>query len=168
MTRYEPKKRSAGVARLFSVAAAVAALLVPAAARAAIDGVTISRPQRSHLTAERRLRLDARRGVDLLLGLQPPARTMQLPGPTLIVNEGDTVTVTLTNALPAAAGNVSIVFPGHAGHATTGGVPGLLTREAPPGGSVTYTFTASRTRDLPLPQRDAAGPAGGDGPLRAR
>src|SRR5512140_2475277 len=30
---------------------------------------------------------------------------MQLPGPTLIVTEGQTVTVTLTNLLPAAAGN---------------------------------------------------------------
>jgi FtsP/CotA-like multicopper oxidase with cupredoxin domain len=36
----------------------------------------------------------------------------QLPGPTLIVNEGDTVTVVLTNNLPAAAGNTSILFPG--------------------------------------------------------
>jgi FtsP/CotA-like multicopper oxidase with cupredoxin domain len=36
----------------------------------------------------------------------------QLPGPTLIVNEGDVVTVNLTNNLPAAAGNTSILFPG--------------------------------------------------------
>ena len=37
---------------------------------------------------------------------------MQYPGPTLIVNQGATVTVTLKNELPAPAGNVSIVFPG--------------------------------------------------------
>ena len=37
---------------------------------------------------------------------------MQLPGPTLIVTEGQLVSVTLTNDLPTAAGNVSIVFPG--------------------------------------------------------
>ena len=37
---------------------------------------------------------------------------MQLPGPTLIVTEGQTVTVTLTNNLPKAAGNTSILFPG--------------------------------------------------------
>src|SRR3982074_2546996 len=37
---------------------------------------------------------------------------MQLPGPTLIVNEGDTVTVTLTNNLPPAAGTTSMLFPG--------------------------------------------------------
>src|ERR1700736_6521700 len=38
--------------------------------------------------------------------------TMQIPGPTLIVTEGQTITVNLTNALPAAAGNTSILFPG--------------------------------------------------------
>jgi len=65
---------------------------------------------------------------------------MQLPGPTLDVIAGVPVTVTLTNALPPAAGNVSAVFPGQQVTAT-GGVAGLLTQEAPPGGSVTYTFT---------------------------
>src|ERR1700736_530229 len=38
--------------------------------------------------------------------------TMQVPGPTLIVTEGQTVSVTLTNSLPTAAGNTSILFPG--------------------------------------------------------
>src|SRR5258708_33702395 len=38
--------------------------------------------------------------------------TMQLPGPTLIVNQGTPVTVALTNNLPVAAGNTSVVFPG--------------------------------------------------------
>lgn len=79
--------------------------------------------------------------------------TMQVPGPTLIVHQGDVVTVTLTNNLPAAAGNTSILFPGFqvctaalAGGvcpATPTGVPGLLTREAPHGGSVTYSFVAT-------------------------
>ncbi|GAC1328788.1 MAG: hypothetical protein NVSMB15_00540 [Steroidobacteraceae bacterium] len=68
--------------------------------------------------------------------------TMQIPGPTLIVNEGDTVTVTLTNALPTAAGNTSILFPGFQ-VTSTGGAAGLLTQEAAPGGTVTYTFTAT-------------------------
>jgi len=68
--------------------------------------------------------------------------TMQVPGPTLIVTEGQTVTVTLTNGLPAAAGNTSILFPGLTVTAT-GGVPGLMTQEAAPGGTVTYTFIAS-------------------------
>jgi len=67
---------------------------------------------------------------------------MQVPGPTLIVTEGQTVTVNLTNNLPSAAGNTSILFPGFTVTAT-GGVAGLLTEEAAPGGTVTYTFTAS-------------------------
>ena len=68
--------------------------------------------------------------------------TMQVPGPTLIVNEGDSVSVTLTNDLPPAAGNTSILFPGFQ-VATSGGAAGLLTQEAAPGSSVTYTFTAT-------------------------
>jgi len=66
---------------------------------------------------------------------------MQVPGPTLIVTEGSSVTITLTNNLPTAAGNTSILFPGFQ-VTGTGGVTGLLAQEATPGGSVTYTFTA--------------------------
>src|SRR3989440_2093615 len=68
--------------------------------------------------------------------------TMQVPGPTLVVTEGQTVTVTLTNNLPASAGNTSILFPGF-NVSASGGVQGLLTSEAVPGSTVTYTFTAS-------------------------
>jgi len=68
--------------------------------------------------------------------------TMQVPGPTIIVTEGQTVTVNLLNGLPTAAGNTSILFPGFTVTAT-GGVTGLLTQEAAPGTTVTYTFTAS-------------------------
>src|SRR6516162_5585359 len=67
--------------------------------------------------------------------------TMQVPGPTLVVTEGQTVTVTLTNNLPGAT-NASIVFPGFQVK-PSGGVPGLLTNEATPGTSVTYTFVAT-------------------------
>jgi hypothetical protein len=68
--------------------------------------------------------------------------TMQVPGPTLIVTEGATVTVNLTNNLPTAVGNTSILFPGFTVTAT-GGVVGLLTNEAAPGGTVSYSFVAS-------------------------
>jgi FtsP/CotA-like multicopper oxidase with cupredoxin domain len=68
--------------------------------------------------------------------------SMQVPGPTLIVTEGQTVTVNLTNNLPTAAGNTSILFPGFT-VTSTNGVGGLLTQEAAPGGTVTYKFTAS-------------------------
>ena len=73
---------------------------------------------------------------------------MQIPGPTLIVNQGQTVTVTLTNNLPAAAGNTSILFPGFS-VTTTGGVPGVLATEARNAScgtgcnTVTYSFEAN-------------------------
>jgi FtsP/CotA-like multicopper oxidase with cupredoxin domain len=67
---------------------------------------------------------------------------MQVPGPTLIVTEGQTVTVALTNNLPSVTGNTSIVFPGFQVTAT-GGTPGLLAQEAAPGATVTYSFTAT-------------------------
>ncbi len=69
--------------------------------------------------------------------------TMQVPGPTLVVTEGQIVTVHLTNNLPASAGNTSILFPGFALQPFTDGTPGLLTQEATHGSTVTYTFTAS-------------------------
>ncbi len=69
---------------------------------------------------------------------------MQYPGPTLIVNQGDSVTIHLRNTLPMP---VSIVFPGQSGVGASGGSPGLLTREAPAdngASTVTYTFTAAQ------------------------
>ncbi len=60
--------------------------------------------------------------------------TMQIPGPTLIVTQGQTVTVTLTNNLPVAAGNTSILFPGFQCDSTSGGVAGLLTTGGGAGG----------------------------------
>jgi Multicopper oxidase len=68
---------------------------------------------------------------------------MQVPGPTMIVQEGTQVTVNLTNALPLAAGNTSIMFPGMQ-VATSGGVSGRVTAEAAHGGTVSYTFTAGK------------------------
>jgi len=75
---------------------------------------------------------------------------MQVPGPTLIVTENTPFTVTLTNNLPPAVGNTSILFPGlnvttSCPTSTTALAPqqGLLTCEAVPGGAVTYTVTAT-------------------------
>lgn len=74
----------------------------------------------------------------------------QYPGPVLCVNEGDTVTVVLSNQL---AEDVSIMFPGQEGVLANGSAAqpqgsgaGLtsLTNVAPVGGSVTYSFVASR------------------------
>lgn len=68
--------------------------------------------------------------------------TMQLPGPTLIVTEGQAVTVTLTNNLPNGAGSTSIIFAGIPTTAS-GGVAGMLGQEAPPGGTITYTLNTT-------------------------
>lgn len=79
---------------------------------------------------------------------QPTCNTMQVPGPTMIVTEGQVVTISLTNNLPTAAGNTSLLFPGFdvstsCNASTPTGQQGLLTCEAAPGGTVTYTFIAS-------------------------
>jgi len=71
---------------------------------------------------------------------QQTTAKMQYPGPTLIVEQGATVTITLCNQLPT---KVSVIFPGQSGVTASGGTPGKVAMEAPPGGSVTYTFNAS-------------------------
>jgi FtsP/CotA-like multicopper oxidase with cupredoxin domain len=80
----------------------------------------------------------------LMWGYANGGNPMQYPGPTLIVQQGETITINLTNELPAAHGqNVSIVFPGQVVTAS-GGVAGALTNEVEPGGAaVTYTFEAT-------------------------
>lgn len=75
----------------------------------------------------------------------------QLPGPTLCVNQGATVTVTLRNLLREP---VSIAFPGQTGvqadgqpaqPVLSGGrITSLVKPAAASGGTVTYSFTASR------------------------
>jgi len=77
-----------------------------------------------------------------------PAGRPQFPGPTLLLTEGQTVTITLTNNLQVPT---SLLFPGMTGVTVTtnaafpaGPDPGLLTMETPPPGTVDYTFTASR------------------------
>jgi hypothetical protein len=141
MTRLKSKLFGAGVARLYSSVATVAVLLVSTSAYAGIDHQTIT-PGAVNLTASEGYISIADGGSVYSWGYSFDGSQMQLPGPTLVVTQNQIVTVTLTNNLPAAAGNVSIVFPGHDVTSTTG-VQGELTREAEPGNTVTYTFTAS-------------------------
>ena len=77
----------------------------------------------------------------------------QFPAPTLIINQGDIITINLKNGLSVVNGpvpNVSIVFPGH--DVTTSCIDGtadtcpegVLTKEAGIDGDVvSYTFTAT-------------------------
>jgi len=136
---------SAGLNRLLALSATMALSLLSVAANAAIQGIT---GPAFNLTAKPGYVSLADGGSIYSWGYNDSGATststlMQLPGPTLIVNENDIVTVTLTNSLPVAAGNTSIVFPGQVVMAS-GGVTGALTNEATPGSTVTYTFTASK------------------------
>ena len=144
--------RSSGL-RAVVVATAIVLLAVGSAgAQARIDGITgtsfsfsagageISTPDGSSLHFW---------GYEDTTGVANPFGVPQYPGPTLIVNQGDTVTVSLTNNLPIATGgttpvqNVSIVFPGQVVTAA-GTTDGLLTKESTgPADTVTYTFTAT-------------------------
>jgi manganese oxidase len=70
-----------------------------------------------------------------------PANVPQYPGPTLILNQNQEVSITLTSNLPYGQ-CTSMVFPGHAVSTAGGDRDGLLTRETCPGGAaVSYTFT---------------------------
>src|SRR5437879_9036949 len=148
-------KKATSMKRLLPLSCAALAVLLSAAAQAAAPGITgttfnltaapayISQPDGLSVyswgygctTASAAF-------VPPMPNVTPFCNTMQVPGPTLVVTEGQTVSVTLTNALPTAAGNTSILFPGF-NVTTSGGTTGLLTQEAAPGGTVTYTFTAS-------------------------
>lgn len=65
----------------------------------------------------------------------------QYPGPTLIVDQGDRITINLTNNLDVST---SMVFPGQTGVTSAGGdADGLVAREADSGSSVSYSFIAS-------------------------
>jgi hypothetical protein len=140
MTIFEQNKFSAGFTRMILTATMIMACTMPGIASAAIDGIT---GNIFNLTA-REGYISIADGGSVYSWGYTAGDTMQLPGPTLIVTEGVSVTVNLGNALPAAAGNVSIVFPGHTVTSTMGGVPGALTQEAPNGGTVSYTFTPGK------------------------
>ena len=118
---------------------AVLALVASPVTHAKVEGI---RGQSFDLSASDGYVSAADGGSIYTWGYSVNGSAMQLPGPTLIVTEGLPVTINLTNNLPKAAGNVSMVFMGQQVTAT-GGVSGALTNEAQNGGSVTYTFTPS-------------------------
>jgi len=143
-------KKAISIYRLFPVATMALALLFTATAHAAAPGI---KGQSFALTAQAAYlnQPDGEQvyswGYGCKLGFSPtfaptaiaaPAGgcpLMQVPGPTLIVTENQLVTITLINQLPTAAGNTSLLFPGF-NVTATGGVTGLLTQEAAPGGRV--------------------------------
>jgi FtsP/CotA-like multicopper oxidase with cupredoxin domain len=159
---YLNMRKPIAIARLIPVVMTAMALLLTATAQAAAPGITggvttpsfdltarpnfISQPDGSMVYSWGYGCNSAPAGFNPDSTKMPGATcpNMQVPGPTLIVTEGDIVTVTLTNNLPVAAGNTSILFPGFQLQSFTDGVPGLLTQEAAAGGGkVTYRFTVT-------------------------
>jgi FtsP/CotA-like multicopper oxidase with cupredoxin domain len=138
MTQLVHRMLHAGSTRFLMLIGALA-LSLPGISSAEIDGITGS----TFTLTAREGYISIADGGSVYSWGYTDGDTMQLPGPTLIVNQGDIVEITLNNALPSAAGNTSIVFPGHTVTSTSGGVPGTLTQEAANGGSVTYTFQAT-------------------------
>ena len=140
------------------------ALMLPAAAQAAAPGITGSDIQSDGAARQHQ---PTRRRAGVLMGLWLRRRPDGIracgdhqcklpddadPGPTLIVTEGQTVTVNLTNNLPTSAGNTSMLFPGFTVHQRAV-APGLLTQEAAHGQTVTYTFVGQLARHARLLQR---------------
>ena len=140
MTRFELNAFGAGIARLFTTVATVAALFLSTSAVAELDGIAADGGV--SLAAGEGYVSIADGGSVYSWGYSANGEAMQLPGPTLIVTAGATFDVTLSNNLPAAAGNVSIVFPGLTVNSVSGGVQGELAQEATSGSTVTYNVTA--------------------------
>jgi len=154
------KKATSMNHRLLCMASAAAALLMLASAHAAAPGVKgttftltaspayINQPDGQAIYSWG-YGCSATNGRAAPTTVAPPATgvcggVMQVPGPTLIVTENQSFSITLTNNLPTAAGNTSILFPGmNVTSPPTGGVRGLLTQEAAPGSSVTYHLVAT-------------------------
>jgi len=138
-------KRHCTGLRAAVVLAAVASTLGALPARASIDGLVGQTV--FDFTANADYINTGEGNVILFWGLANAASRTQYPAPTLILNQGDVVTVNLTNALGVST---SLVFPGQSGvTAVDTGLgactnQGILTCEAAPGGQVTYSFTASQ------------------------
>jgi FtsP/CotA-like multicopper oxidase with cupredoxin domain len=146
-------KMTISIKRLFPVVLGAMLLMVTASAHAAVPGITgpefnlvaspgyVSQPDGATVYSWGYGCLGAPAGYLPAAIDGAFCNEMQNPGPTLIVTQNAHVIVHLTNHLPAAAGNTSILFPGFQVTAT-GGEAGLLTTEAAPNGTVTYEFDA--------------------------
>jgi FtsP/CotA-like multicopper oxidase with cupredoxin domain len=142
LTRGSKRRALLGVGPLLACAAVAVALLWPAAAATVppATGIVCSAGSTVDLaTATGHVATPDGNSI-FMWGYKLAGGSFQMPGPTICVTEGATVTVNLTNTLSEP---VSIVFPGQENVAATGGSAGLFTNEAPAaGGTVSYSFTA--------------------------
>ncbi len=153
------RRRSAGLLGRALLAVATLAGAGAAAAQAPREGVVCTAGTLAGTT--RTFSLTAQAGyVSLpdgttayMWGYAEAGSPFQHPGPVLCANEGETVNVVLGNAL--ASDDVSIVFPGQEGVLANGApaqpqfdaggaLTSLTSVAARNGGSVTYSFVASR------------------------
>ncbi len=134
-------KLSLKIGSYISVIMLILVFTLPISSQADIEGITDPNSN-FNLSAEDGYITTPEGGVIYMWGYSDDdgGTLLQYPGPTLIVTQDDVVEVTLTNGLSGE--NTSIVFPGHVVTAS-GGVEGLLTKEAVPGSTVMYTFTAT-------------------------
>jgi FtsP/CotA-like multicopper oxidase with cupredoxin domain len=132
-----------------SPAAAVTPAIAPHPSAAAVGKLTPSGCTR--VGTANQCDLYAMAGTTQLLGTtvpiwgfstSPTAGTATVPGPSLVVMEGDTVTVTLHNQL---AQDVSLALPGQPAASFTAGLSSAAqTTGAAPGDAATYSFQATR------------------------
>ena len=140
--------------RLTAPAAVVlaAALLLAPPAGAAVDGIDLTGANPAIILYAKAGYVTSADGASILMwGLTSnPAGPPQYPSPTLIVDQGATVTITVNNQLTfnstyPGSTNTSLVFPGHDVTSCTGLAGGLLTCEAAAGGGMaSYTFVAEQ------------------------
>ena len=122
--------------------AATLMLLLPASqAGAAVAGIEVATSIDLYASVDYVTSADG--GSIPIWGLGDGPGRPQYPAPTLILQQGVTVTINLHNNL---AVTTSLIFPGHdvAGGGACTGTAGLLTCEAAPGDSASYTFTAEQ------------------------
>ncbi len=133
-------------------AAALAAHAPPAAAQAPAVGIACTTGPSFNLSTSAGYINLPDGNTMYMLGYTAAGQPFQHPGPVLCVTAGETVTINLQNGSPE---DVSIVFPGQEGVLADGapaqpqfdatGKLTSLTNVAPRnGGSVTYSFVASR------------------------
>ena len=151
MKTMKERNRASGALAIGVAAALVLLAAGNAGAQARIDGIQVADGATLAFTAKAGEVSTPDGGSIHFWGYQedtnieglPSGPLPQYPGPTLIMDQGSTVTINFKSDLPFGPTCSSMVFPGHA-VAASGGTAGLLTQESCAVGQVvSYTFTAT-------------------------
>ena len=151
MKTMSKRNRASGALAIGVVAALVLLAAGSAGAQARIDGIELLGGGTLSFTAKAGEVSTPDGGAihfwgyqeDANLGSLPAGALPQYPGPTLIVNQGDAVTINFKSDLPFGQCS-SMIFPGHSVTASAAS-PGLITQESCSLGQVvTYDFVATQ------------------------